>query len=124
MVIAAILGIGGGLLMFRVRGTLLEPVTDMVSILLLSIPEFLWGLILLFVFGVALHLLPFTGQVSPDLPAPRITGFLLLNSLLAGRLDIFWSACQHLILPRRRTRTCVLADHHAGSAIEPVRRLS
>src|SRR5271156_3887167 len=99
MVIAAILGIGGGLLMFRVRGTLLEPLTDMVSILLLSIPEFLWGLILLFVFGVALHLLPFTGQVAPELPAPRITGFLLLDSLLAGRFDIFWSACQHLILP-------------------------
>ena len=62
MVIAAILGIGGGLLMFRVRGTVLEPLTDLVSILLLSIPEFLWGLILLFVFGVVLHLLPFTGR--------------------------------------------------------------
>ena len=85
--------------MFRVRGTVLEPLTDMVSILLLSIPEFLWGLILLFVFGVMLHLLPFTGQVAPDLPAPRITGFLLIDSLLSGRLDIFWSACQHLILP-------------------------
>src|SRR5580700_3427255 len=58
-----------------------------------------WGLILLFVFGVTLHFLPFTGQVSPGLPAPRVTGFLLLDSLLAGRFDVFWSACQHLILP-------------------------
>ena len=99
MVIAAILGIGGGLLMFRVRGTVIEPLTDMASILLLSIPEFLWGLILLFVFGVTLHLLPFTGQVSPDLPVPHITGFLLLDSLLVGRPDVFLSACQHLILP-------------------------
>jgi ABC-type dipeptide/oligopeptide/nickel transport system permease component len=99
MVLAAILGIGGGLLMFRARGTILEPLTDMISILQLSIPDFLWGLILLFVFGVALHLLPFTGQVSPELPAPRITGFLLLDSLLVGRLDVFWSACQHLVLP-------------------------
>jgi ABC-type dipeptide/oligopeptide/nickel transport system permease component len=99
MVIAAILGIGGGLLMFRVRGTVFEPLTDMVSILLLSIPEFLWGLILLFVFGVTLNLLPFTGQVAPGLPVPRVTGFLLLDSLLVGRPDVFWSACQHLILP-------------------------
>jgi peptide/nickel transport system permease protein len=99
MVIAAILGLGGGLLMFRVRDTPFEPLADMVSILLLSIPEFLWGLILLFVFGVTLHLLPFTGQVAPELPAPRITGFLLLDSLLVGRVDIFLSACQHLILP-------------------------
>jgi peptide/nickel transport system permease protein len=68
-------------------------------VLLLSIPEFLWGLILLFVFGVALDLLPFTGEVAPGLPIPHISGFLLLDSLLAGRLDVFLSACQHLILP-------------------------
>jgi peptide/nickel transport system permease protein len=99
MVLAAVLGVGGGLVLFHVRGTLLEPITDFVSILLLSIPEFLWGLILLFVFGVALHLLPFTGQLAPGLPLPHITGFLLLDSLLVGRFDVFVSACQHLILP-------------------------
>jgi peptide/nickel transport system permease protein len=99
MAIAAILGLGGGLLLFRLRGSIFEPVADLASIVLLSIPEFLWGLILLFVFGVMLQWLPFTGQVSPGLPLPHITGFLLLDSLLVGRLDVFWSACQHLILP-------------------------
>jgi ABC-type dipeptide/oligopeptide/nickel transport system permease component len=99
MAIAAILGLGGGLILFRLRGTPFEPVADLASIVLLSIPEFLWGLILLFVFGVLLQWLPFTGQVSPGLPAPHITGFLLLDSLLVGRLDVFLSACQHLILP-------------------------
>jgi peptide/nickel transport system permease protein len=99
MVIAGILGAGGGLLMFHLRGTLFEPVADIASILLLSIPEFLWGLILLFVFGVALQLLPFTGEVAPGLPLPHITGFLLLDSLLIGRFDVFLSACQHLVLP-------------------------
>ena len=63
------------------------------SVVLLSIPEFLWGLILLFVFGVVLQLLPFTGEVSPGLPVPHVTGFLLLDSLLVGRLDVFLSAC-------------------------------
>jgi ABC-type dipeptide/oligopeptide/nickel transport system permease component len=99
MVLAAIFGLGGGLLLFHLRGTWREVVADFVSILLLSIPEFLWGLILLFVFGVALHALPFTGAVSPNLPQPRITGFLLIDALLVGRLDVFASACQHLILP-------------------------
>jgi peptide/nickel transport system permease protein len=99
MAIAGILGLAGGLVLFRLRGTLLEPVADLLSILLLSIPEFLWGLILLFVFGVLLHLLPFTGAVAPGLPIPHVTGFLLLDALLIGRLDIFLSACQHLILP-------------------------
>ncbi|HXQ84167.1 MAG TPA: ABC transporter permease [Xanthobacteraceae bacterium] len=99
MAIAALLGVGGGLLMFHLRGTLFETVVDFASILLLSIPEFLWGLILLFVFGVALQLLPFTGEVAPGLPLPHMTGFLLLDALLVGRFDVFLSACQHLILP-------------------------
>ncbi len=99
MVIAGILGFGGGLILFRVRGTILEPIADLFSIVLLSIPEFLWGLILLFVFGVALRALPFTGEVAPGLPVPHITGFLLLDSLLIGRFDVFLSACRHLVLP-------------------------
>jgi ABC-type dipeptide/oligopeptide/nickel transport system permease component len=99
MVLAGILGIGGGLVLFRLRGTMFEPVADLASILLLSIPEFLWGLILLFVFGVVLHLLPFTGAVAAGLPLPHITGFLLLDALLIGRLDVFASACAHLVLP-------------------------
>jgi peptide/nickel transport system permease protein len=99
MVLAAILGLGGGLLLFHLRGSLFEPVADLCSILLLSIPEFLWGLILLFVFGVVLDVLPFTGAVAPGLPQPHITGFLLLDALLVGRLDVFFSACSHLILP-------------------------
>jgi ABC-type dipeptide/oligopeptide/nickel transport system permease component len=99
MIIAAVLGLGGGLLLFHLRGSLFESVADLCSILLLSIPEFLWGLILLFVFGVVLHLLPFTGEVSPDLPQPHISGFILLDSLLIGRFDVFLSACRHLILP-------------------------
>ncbi len=99
MAIAAILGLGGGLLLFHLRGTVLEPLADLASIVLLSIPEFLWGLILLFVFGVLLQWLPFTGQVAPGLPLPHVTGFLLLDSLLVGRFDVFLSACRHLVLP-------------------------
>jgi len=99
MVIAAVLGFGGGLLLFSLRDTLFEPVVDVISIVLLSIPEFLWALILLFVFGVVLRVLPFTGEVAPGLPLPRVTGFLLIDSLLVGRIDIFASACLHLILP-------------------------
>ncbi len=99
MIIAGVIGFGGGLLLFRARGTLLEPALDLISIILLSIPDFLWGLILLFVFGVVLRVLPFTGEVAAGLPVPDITGFLLLDSLLIGRFDVFLSACHHLILP-------------------------
>ena len=79
-----IFGIGGGLLLFHLRGTWLEPVADLRSILLLSIPEFLWGLILLFVFGVLLQVLPFTGEVAPGLPLPHVTGFCCSTRCWSG----------------------------------------
>jgi peptide/nickel transport system permease protein len=99
MMVAAVLGVGGGLLLFHLRNSMAEMIADLGSLLLLSIPEFLWGLILLFVFGVMLQALPFTGRLAPGLSQPHITGFLLLDALIAGRFDIFWSAWQHLILP-------------------------
>ena len=99
MLIAAALGVGGGLLLFRLRGTPLEAAGDLGSMLLLSIPEFLWGLILLFAFGVAIQLLPFTGRLSPGFVRPGITGFLLLDTLLIARPDMFYDALEHMVLP-------------------------
>lgn len=99
MIIASVLGIVGGLTLFHVRGTRKEPAMDFGSILLLSIPEFLWSLFFILIFGVALHVLPFTGRLDSDMRMPTGTGFLLFDSLAAGRLDIFWSAAKHMILP-------------------------
>jgi peptide/nickel transport system permease protein len=30
---------------------------------------------------------------------PAVTGSLLLDSLMAGRLDVFWNAARHLVMP-------------------------
>ncbi len=99
MAIATVLGLAGGLLLFHLRDSVLEGIGDIVSTLLLSIPEFLWGLILLFVFGVVLRVLPFTDRLSPGLTRPHITGFLLLDSLILGRVDLFADALAHMVLP-------------------------
>src|SRR5258708_35479601 len=84
MLIAGTLGIAGGLLLFHVRGTAKEPVADAGSIVLLSLPEFLWGLFFILLFGVALELLPFTGRLSAGFQRPVVTGFLLVDALLVG----------------------------------------
>ena len=99
MIIAALLGLAGGLFLFHVRGGPGEPVVDFGSIVLLSIPEFLWALFFILLFGVALGVLPFTGRLSPEFQRPAITGFLLLDTLLVGRLDMFWDVVKHMILP-------------------------
>lgn len=99
MLIASALGLAGGLLMFHLRGTRSEVVLDVGSIALLSLPEFLWGLFLILMFGVWIELLPFTGVLSSGYEVPGITGFLLFDSLITGRFGTFWNAIQHLILP-------------------------
>lgn len=99
MLIAGTLGIAGGLFLFYVRGTRKEPIADAGSIVLLSLPEFLWGLFFILLFGVALELLPFTGRLSAGLSRPFVTGFLLVDTLLVGRPDLFLNAMKHMILP-------------------------
>ncbi|MBM7047205.1 MULTISPECIES: ABC transporter permease [Rhizobium] len=99
MVVATVFGLVGGLFLFYVRGTRAEAVMDFLSILLLSLPEFLWSLFLLLIFGVFFNLLPFTGRLSPGFERPMVTGFLLLDSLITGNIAIFWDAIKHMILP-------------------------
>ena len=67
------------------RGTRASRSPISASIVLLSIPEFLWALFFILIFGVALHALPFTGRLDPDSSVPHGTGFLLLDALLVGR---------------------------------------
>src|SRR5712675_2302386 len=99
MLIAGALGIAGGLYLFHVRGSAREPLADAGSIVLLSLPEFLWGLFFILLFGVALELLPFTGRLTSGFERPVTTGFLLLDTLLVGRVDMFADAVKHMILP-------------------------
>src|SRR5262249_20553355 len=72
MAIATALGLGGGLALFYARDTAAEPAIDFGSIVLLSIPEFLWGLFFILLFGVALGILPFTGRLSPEFQRPVV----------------------------------------------------
>ena len=99
MAVSAVLGLGGGLLLFALRARPLEPVAETVTTLMMSVPEFLWALLFIFVFGVALQAMPFTGRLDPGMTLPGITGFLLLDAVLTGRGAVLWSALVHLAMP-------------------------
>jgi peptide/nickel transport system permease protein len=99
MVVATAVGLVGGLLLFKLRDTPAETVGDIASTVMMSIPDFLWGLFFIFFFGVLWRLLPFTGRLDPDMLQPKTTGFLLLDAVIAGQPAILWSALLHLLLP-------------------------
>jgi peptide/nickel transport system permease protein len=99
MAIAAILGLAGGLLMFHLRGRLMASVIDLGSVVLLSLPDFLWGLFFILVFGVVLNVLPFNGRLSSGVERPVVTGFLIPDALITGHFWIAWDAFLHMLLP-------------------------
>jgi peptide/nickel transport system permease protein len=99
MLIAGALGFAGGLLLFHLRGTWRGEAADLGSTALMSAPDFLWGLIFILAFGVAWPILPFTGRLASSFARPVHTGFLLLDTLIEGRPDMFIDALRHMLLP-------------------------
>ncbi len=99
MLIAGSLGLSGGLILFALRDNKAEPLAETATTLMMSVPEFLWALLFIFVFGVALQALPFTGRLDPGISRPVLTGFLLFDAAWLGQWKAFGSALLHLVLP-------------------------
>lgn len=100
MFLAVVVGIPLGIVSATRKDALADHVSRLVSVAGVSTPLFWLGLVVLLVFYGRLGWLPGSGRLDPFIAAlPRVTGFLLLDSLLAGRPDAFWNALRHLVLP-------------------------
>ncbi len=94
------LGVPLGVLAARSQGGISDGLIRIATILGVAMPTFWLGIILQLILFQQLHLLPLGGRVDLlQSPPPHATGFYLVDSLLAGRLDMFGSALVHLILP-------------------------
>ncbi len=94
------LGIPLGILSARYRGRMADSLIRVVSLLGVSAPSFVWAVILMLLFAFFLPLFPIAGQISDTIPTPqRVTGFLLVDSLLDGDFKAFFNALHHIILP-------------------------
>src|SRR5471032_2174151 len=80
------------------RGRRAEWVVDGGIGVFLAIPDFLWALILLLLFGVLVPLLPISGRIDPQLDISFRTNFYLIESLVTGRLDVARALLSHMIL--------------------------
>jgi peptide/nickel transport system permease protein len=97
-VIAAALGVGLGLAL--AAGGRVARLLRLSLISGASVPTFLLGLLLIIVFYSSLHLLPASGRVGDTLAIPNgPTKLLLIDSLLHGDLNMFWSAFTHILMP-------------------------
>lgn len=92
-------GMGCGILAFRYRGGAIERGIDFGNSVAISIPEFLWAILMMLGLGIGLRLLPFLGPIDPAITVPRVTGFMLIDTLLAGDMRALGSALAHLVMP-------------------------
>jgi ABC-type dipeptide/oligopeptide/nickel transport system permease component len=97
--IAVVLGLIAALIGTQVRGRRAEWLVDGGVGILLSIPDFLWALILLLLFGVLVPLLPISGRIDPEIDVSFRSNFYLIESLLTVRFDVASALLHHMILP-------------------------
>jgi peptide/nickel transport system permease protein len=65
-----------------------------------AIAAFWFAIMLQLLFSMQLDWLPLRGRTSTGAVLPaEITGSLLVDSLIAGKLGVFWDALRHLIMP-------------------------
>lgn len=83
----------------RFRGTAVETGIDLANGASLAMPDFLWGLTFILLFGVLIPVFAISGRVSPTLDLPFVTGFYLVESILRLRVDIFLDLMRHMLMP-------------------------
>lgn len=100
MIVGSTIGLLLGVTAAYYRNSPIDHLSRFFALFGSSVPVFWLGLALLYVFSVKLGVLPGPGRLDARaaLP-PRVTGFMLIDTLLAGDLKRFLDALWHLILP-------------------------
>lgn len=81
------------------RRTPLEGVLDILNGLFLAVPDFVWALVLVLVFGVFFPVFPLSGRIDPNLTDAFLTPFYLIESLVTLRFALFADLLSHMIMP-------------------------
>jgi len=97
---AILLGLPLGIISAVRAGRPVDHFTRVFSLLGASMPPFWSGLIVLFVFYYLLGWAPGPGRIDARINAPdQVTGLFLVDSLITGNTEAFWSSLSHLVLP-------------------------
>jgi len=99
LAMAIVMGGAAALTGTRLRETQVEGGIDVAQGVALSVPDFLWGLVLILVFGVLVPVFQISGRVTPSLQLPFVSDFYLVESLLRLRFDLTLDLLSHMLLP-------------------------
>jgi peptide/nickel transport system permease protein len=95
-----ILGVGMGIISAVWRGRFIDYVTRVVALVGVSFPVFVLALLALSIFHAQLGWAAGPGRLDVRLTKPAyVTGLYLIDSLIAGKGQVFANAVSHLVLP-------------------------
>ncbi len=110
MVASLLIGVPAGILSSISRDTILDQLTRIGSLIGVSMPVFWLGLVAILIFYARLGWAPPPGRLSMQVaPPPFVTGFVIVDGVLAGRTDAAVDALRHLALP-----ALVLSSYSVG----------
>jgi len=99
IIFATIVGILLGVIAAVKKNSIFDAAGTLLALVGVSIPIFWLGILLIMFFTGTLHLLPSGGRINPMLEPANVTGFYMIDSLLASNWPAFKDAAIHIILP-------------------------
>lgn len=109
IIFASVIAIPAGVLAAVKRNTAVDHSITALSLVGYSMPIFWWALLLILFFSVNLGWMPVAGRLSFIYDIDRVTGFMLIDTLVAADKDAFFDALHHLVLPAIVLATIPLA---------------
>ena len=109
MVVACVVGITAGIVSAVRQYSAFDYAAMVGSLVGVSMPIFWLGFVFMLVFSLRLDWLPLSGRYDVALYVPRVTNFVLIDSLLDGNREAFVSGLKHLVLPAVTLSTVPMA---------------
>ncbi|MFP3853695.1 MAG: ABC transporter permease [Anaerolineales bacterium] len=99
MLLAITVGIPLGVIAGYKHNTFVDLANTIGALIGVSMPIFWLALILLWVFGLELGWFPTNGRLGAGIALERITNLYVVDAIISGNGEAFWSALHHLALP-------------------------
>ncbi len=99
MLVASVFGLAIGMIAAIRRGSWIDHTVMGAALTGYSMPVFWLGLQLIMLFSVQLGWTPVSGRIDLEFDITRVTGLMLIDTLISGEAGAFKSAFMHLILP-------------------------
>ncbi|ADO44265.1 Dipeptide transport system permease protein (plasmid) [Ketogulonicigenium vulgare Y25] len=94
-----LLGLPLGVISARYQGKWPDNAGRILSLIAICTPAFVWGVVLQLSLGYIWPVFPLEGQIATSMRPAVVTGFMLIDTWIAGDPRAFLNALYHMVLP-------------------------